>query len=45
MIKAGDTAPDFVLRAQDGMNTALADLLERKKALVLVFYVFDFSPV
>lgn len=43
MIAAGEPAPDFTLRDQDGEDVALADL--RGGKVLLVFYPFDFSPV
>jgi peroxiredoxin len=43
MIAAGDTAPDFTLRNQDGDDVSLSDF--RGKKLLLVFYPFDFSQV
>jgi peroxiredoxin len=43
MIAAGDAAPDFTLRNQDGEDVSLADF--RGKKVLLVFYPFDFSSV
>lgn len=43
MIAAGEPAPDFTLRDQDGEKVSLADFRGRK--LLLVFYPGDFSPV
>ncbi|HWB69507.1 MAG TPA: redoxin domain-containing protein, partial [Solirubrobacterales bacterium] len=43
MISAGEPAPDFTLRDQDGEEVSLADYRGRK--VMLVFYPFDFSPV
>lgn len=43
MIAAGDTAPEFTLRDQDGEDVSLSDFKGRK--VLLVFYPFDFSPV
>jgi peroxiredoxin len=43
MISAGEKAPDFTLRDQDGKDVSLSDF--RGKKLLLVFYPFDFSPV
>jgi peroxiredoxin (alkyl hydroperoxide reductase subunit C) len=43
MIAAGEPAPDFTLRDQDGEKVSLADYRGRK--LLLVFYPGDFSPV
>lgn len=43
MIPAGEPAPEFTLRDQDGKEVALADYRGRK--VLLVFYPLDFSPV
>jgi peroxiredoxin len=43
MIAAGEPAPDFTLRDQDGEKVSLSDFRGRK--LLLVFYPLDFSPV
>ena len=43
MIAAGEPAPDFTLRDQDGEQVSLADYRGRK--VLLVFYPGDFSPV
>jgi peroxiredoxin (alkyl hydroperoxide reductase subunit C) len=43
MIAAGNPAPDFTLRDQDGEDVSLADFKGRK--VLLVFYPMDFSPV
>jgi peroxiredoxin len=43
MISAGEKAPDFTLRDQDGEDVSLADFRGRK--VLLVFYPFDFSSV
>jgi peroxiredoxin len=43
MIAAGEPAPDFNLRDQDGEPVSLADF--RGRRVLLVFYPFDFSPV
>jgi peroxiredoxin len=43
MIAAGEPAPDFTLRDQDGEEVSLADFKGRK--VLLVFYPADFSPV
>jgi peroxiredoxin (alkyl hydroperoxide reductase subunit C) len=43
MIEAGERAPDFALRDQDGEEVSLSDYRGRK--VLLVFYPFDFSPV
>lgn len=43
MISAGERAPDFTLRDQDGEDVSLTDFKGRK--VLLVFYPMDFSPV
>jgi len=43
MIEAGQKAPGFTLRDQDGKEVSLSDF--RGKTVVLVFYPLDFSPV
>jgi peroxiredoxin len=43
MISAGEPAPDFTLRDQDGKKVSLADYHGSK--VLLVFYPQDFSPV
>ena len=43
MIAAGEPAPDFTLRDQDGEEVSLSGFRGRK--VLLVFYPFDFSPV
>jgi len=43
VIQAGERAPDFTLRDQDGNEVSLADLRGRK--VMLVFFPADFSPV
>jgi peroxiredoxin (alkyl hydroperoxide reductase subunit C) len=43
MIAAGERAPDFTLRDQDGEDVSLADYRGRK--VLLAFYPMDFSPV
>jgi peroxiredoxin len=43
MIAAGEPAPDFTLRNQDGEKVSLSDF--RGKRVLLVFYPLDFSPV
>ena len=42
MIQAGEPAPDFTLRDQDGKKTSLSDFAGR--TVVLAFYPLDFSP-
>jgi peroxiredoxin len=43
MIAAGEPAPDFTLRDQDGEKVSLSDYGGRK--VLLIFYPADFSPV
>ncbi len=43
MIAAGEPAPDFTLRDQDGETVSLSDF--RGRRVMLVFYPGDFSPV
>lgn len=43
MIAAGEPAPEFTLRNQDGELVSLSDFSGRK--LLLIFYPLDFSPV
>jgi peroxiredoxin len=43
MIAAGEPAPAFTLRNQDGKRVSLSDYLGRR--VLLVFYPLDFSPV
>lgn len=43
MLEAGDRAPDFTLRDQDGAAVTLSELL-KDGALVLYFYPADFTP-
>lgn len=42
MIGAGEPAPDFTLRDQDGERVSLLDY--RGRRLLLIFYPLDFSP-
>lgn len=42
MVAAGEAAPDFTLRDQDGEKVSLSQLRGRK--VLLVFYPSDFSP-
>jgi peroxiredoxin len=43
MIAAGEPAPEFSLRDQDGEMVSLSDF--RGRRVLLVFYPLDFSPV
>ena len=44
MLKAGDAAPDFTLRDQDGRNINLRESLAQGP-VVLYFYPADFTPI
>ncbi len=41
-LKAGDSAPDFTLKDQNGKDISLHDF-RRKKSVALAFYVFAFT--
>ena len=43
MLKAGDRAPEFVLKNDEGVDTSLSELLE-DGPLILYFYPADFTP-
>jgi len=43
VIAAGEPAPEFTLRNQDGKDVSLSDFKGRK--VLIVFYPFDFSSV
>ena len=43
MLKAGQRAPEFVLRNDQGRDTSLSDLLQNGP-LILYFYPADFTP-
>lgn len=43
MLKAGDRAPEFVLKNDEGVDTSLDDLLA-DGPLILYFYPADFTP-
>src|ERR1700759_4704856 len=43
MIAAGDAAPDFTVKDQDGEEVTLGDFKGRK--VLIAFYPLDFSPV
>ena len=43
MLKAGDRAPEFVLKNDEGEDTSLTDLL-KDGPLILYFYPADFTP-
>ncbi len=43
MLQVGDKAPDFKLPTTGGQELTLADALEKYRAMVLLFYVLDFT--
>lgn len=43
MLQVGDKAPDFELPTTAGEELTLAAALQKFKALVLLFYVLDFT--
>ncbi len=43
MLQVGDKAPDFQLPTTSGQELTLADGLQKFRALVLLFYVLDFT--
>ena len=43
MLQVGDEAPDFKLPTTGGQELTLADALEKYRAMVLLFYVLDFT--
>jgi peroxiredoxin len=43
VLQVGDRAPDFKLPATGGQELSLEDALAKHRALVLVFYVLDFT--
>jgi len=43
MIEVGDKAPDFKLRDLEGNLVHLSSFLDNNKAVVLAFYLLDFS--
>lgn len=44
MLEVGDVAPDFELPGSGGEKIHLADVLTKHKAVVVAFYVLDFTP-
>ena len=44
MLQVGDKAPDFKLPTTGGQEMSLGDALQKFRALVLLFYVLDFTP-
>lgn len=43
-LAVGDHAPDFTLTDQDGRPVTLADVLARRRAVVLAFYIRADAP-
>lgn len=43
MLQVGDKAPDFKLPTTGGQELSLGEALEKHRALVLLFYVLDFT--
>jgi peroxiredoxin len=43
MLEVGQKAPDFKLPATSGQEISLEEALQKFKALVLLFYVLDFT--
>jgi len=43
VLQVGDKAPDFKLPTTGGHEVTLADALQKYRALVLLFYVLDFT--
>jgi peroxiredoxin len=43
VLQVGEKAPDFQLPTTSGQELTLASALEKYRALVLLFYVLDFT--
>ncbi len=43
MLQVGEKAPDFQLPTTAGQELSLEEALQKFKALVLLFYVLDFT--
>ena len=43
MLQAGDKAPDFKLPTTSGQELTLGEALDKNRALILLFYVLDFT--
>lgn len=43
MLQVGEKAPDFKLPTTAGQELSLEEALQKFKALVLLFYVLDFT--
>jgi len=43
VLQVGDKAPDFKLPTTGGQELTLPDALEKFRALILLFYVLDFT--
>jgi peroxiredoxin len=44
MIEVGGKTPDYDLRFHDGSLQRLSEVARNNAAVVVAFYVFDFSP-
>lgn len=44
MLEIGEVAPDFELPGTGGEKIHLADALQQHRAIVVAFYVLDFTP-
>ena len=43
MLQVGDKAPEFKLPTTGGSELTLAEALQKRKSLVFLFYVLDFT--
>ena len=43
MLQVGERAPEFKLPTTSGQDLTLADALQKYRAVVLLFYVLDFT--
>jgi peroxiredoxin len=43
VLQVGDKAPDFELPTTGGRDLTLAEALKQHRALILLFYVLDFT--
>ncbi len=44
MLQVGDKAPDFKLASTGGKEVQLSETIGEHRAVVLAFYVLDFTP-
>ena len=44
MLQVGDRAPDFKLASTGGKEVQLSEALKEHRAVILAFYVLDFTP-